>query len=144
MDKQLPGNREVEEGGEEGRGGQGRAGEGAWRTFREVTGKATVRCTTGLDGRVSECAWMCINHPACICVYVSVCVYQCVCVCVFAHGSVPGSAIWLLDRALLINSEVNCCGSTRAVSNITLGTGTQQTTDMFVYDKMCVCLENGN
>ncbi|KAJ4925665.1 hypothetical protein JOQ06_018389 [Pogonophryne albipinna] len=45
---------------------------------------------------------------------------------------VPGGAIWLLDRALLINRGVNCCGSTQAVSNITLGTRRQQTIYMFV------------
>lgn len=33
-------------------------------------------------------------------------------VCVCRRGSVPAGAIWLLDRALLINMEVNCCGST--------------------------------
>lgn len=50
------------------------------------------------------------------CANVHVCVYVCRC------GSVPGGAIWLLDRALLINREVNCCGSTQPVSNITPGT----------------------
>lgn len=55
-----------------------------------------------------------------------------ICAYVSAHGSVPGGAIWQLDRALLINREVNCCGSTQAVLNITLGTRRQQTIYVFV------------
>ncbi len=69
----------------------------------------------------------------CVCVFVYVCD-----VCV--HGSMPVGAIWLLDRALLINREVNCCGSTQTVSNITLGTWRQQTIYMFVYAHTPVCV----
>lgn len=93
---------------------------------------------TGLCVRVCIHVYMCMS----MCERLSEYTVQYVCTCVCAHGSVPGAAIWLLDRALLINREVNCCGGTQAVSNITLGTWRQQTVYMFVYTQtqMCVCL----
>lgn len=119
MDKQLPAT-------EKGGGGWQRRG----RSDEE-------RAASREEGLTTSNCWAREREANQVCE----CTRVCVCVCVCRRGSVPGSAIWLLDRALLINREVNCCGSTQPVSNITPGTWRQQTSNMFVTTRtLSVCL----
>lgn len=100
MDKQLPATGW-------GRGWQRRGRSKEERAASREEGLTTSNCWAREGG---EGGW------GIKCANVHVCVYVC------RRGSMPGGAIWLLDRALLINREVNCCGSTQPVSNITPGT----------------------
>lgn len=113
MDKQLP---ELERGRE---GGRGRSGEEGAASREEGQGALTTSDYWAREeGRRDHC-----GVPACGCAHTHARVCR--------RGSVPASAIWLLDRALLINREVNCCGRAQPVSNITPGTWRQQTSYMF-------------